>query len=300
MDEPLLDETGLDGSRPRRAVRPPAGGGAVRRAGPDRRRRAATGALPPLPSGHLRRRDRPGARYRAVAAGAGQQPGQPRLSLLRASRLRQDHLRPHPGPLPQLRARAASGAVRAMPVLPRPGPRRPGQHRRDRDRRGQPRRGRRRPGSAGAGVLRPGRQSLQDLHRRRGPHGDHGGLQRPAQAGRGAAAARQVHLRHHRAGQGDRHHPLPDAPLPVPAGAAAGAHRLSRQALRGGGDRGGGGRAPAGGASRGRVGAGLALGAGPAARRRGRARGRLSAGDGPARLHAGLAAGRVRGRLRGG
>ena len=39
------------------------------------------------------------------------------------------------------------------------------------------------------------------------------GLQRPAQAGRGAAAARQVHLRHHRAGQGDRHHPVADPPL---------------------------------------------------------------------------------------
>ena len=48
------------------------------------------------------------------------------------------------------------------------------------------------------------------------------GLQRPAQAGRGAAAARQVHLRHHRAGQGDRHHPVADPPLPVPAGAADG------------------------------------------------------------------------------
>ena len=46
------------------------------------------------------------------------------------------------------------------------------------------------------------------------------GLQRAAQDRRRAAGAREVHLRHHRAGQGHRHHPLAHAPLPVPAGAA--------------------------------------------------------------------------------
>ena len=58
------------------------------------------------------------------------------------------------------------------------------------------------------------------------------GLQRPAQGRRGAAAAREVRLRHHRARQGDRHHPLPHPPLPVPAAAAAAARRLPRRALR--------------------------------------------------------------------
>ena len=50
---------------------------------------------------------------------------------------------------------------------------------------------RRRTGFARAGVLCPGQQPLQDLHRRRGPHGDHGRLQCLAEAGRGAAAACQ-------------------------------------------------------------------------------------------------------------
>ena len=43
------------------------------------------------------------------------------------------------------------------------------------------------------------------------------GLQRPAQAGRGAAGVRQVRLRDHRAGEGARHDPVADPPLPVPA-----------------------------------------------------------------------------------
>ena len=47
------------------------------------------------------------------------------------------------------------------------------------------------------------------------------GLQRAAQARRGAAGAPRVRLRHHRAGEGARHHPVAHPPLPVPPGPAA-------------------------------------------------------------------------------
>ena len=83
-------------------------------------------ALPPLPAGDLRRGHRPGPRDRAAARGAGGQPGQPRLPLLRAARLRQDHLRPDPGPRAQLRAGAGRRPVRRVRLVPRPRPRRPG------------------------------------------------------------------------------------------------------------------------------------------------------------------------------
>ncbi len=104
----------------------------------------------------------------------------------------------------------------------------PGQHRRDRDRRGQPRRRGRRPRPARARLLRPGRRPLQDLHHRRGAHGDAAGLQRPAQARRGTAAAPEVHLRDHRAGEGHPDDQVADAPLPVPAHAAVGDARAHR------------------------------------------------------------------------
>ena len=60
-------------------------------------------ALPEIPSGHLRRGGRSGARDRAAHAGAVERPDQPCLSLLRAPRLRQDLQRADPGPLAQLR-----------------------------------------------------------------------------------------------------------------------------------------------------------------------------------------------------
>ena len=50
--------------------------------------------------------------------------------------------------------------------------------------------------------------ALQDLHHRRSPHADAGGLQRPAEDAGGAAAARQVHLRHHRGAEDPDHHPV--------------------------------------------------------------------------------------------
>ena len=113
-------------------------------------------------------------------------------------------------------------AVRRVPVVPRPRPRRPGQHRRHRDRRRQPRWRRRRPRPARAGVLRAGQQSRYKVYIIDEAHMvSPAGLQRAAQAGRGAAAAPALHLRDDRARQGHRHDPVAHPPLPVPAGAAA-------------------------------------------------------------------------------
>ena len=92
--------------------------------------------------------------------------------------------------------------------LRRARPRRRRLARRRRDRRGQPQRRRRRPRPARARRLRPGPRPLQDLHPRRGAHGDAAGLQRAAQDRRRAAGAREVHLRDDRAREGHRHDPL--------------------------------------------------------------------------------------------
>ena len=192
-------------------------------------------ALPPLPAGDLRRGDRAGPRDRAAAGRAGQQPGQPRLPLLRSAGLRQDHQRADPGARAQLREGADLRPVRGVPVLPRPRARRARLGRRHRDRRRQPRRCGRRPRPARAGLLRPGQQPVQGLHHRRGPHGQLAGLQRPAQAGRGAPGAPEVHLRHHRAGEGHPDHPLAHPPLPLPADPATHALGLPRRAVRQGG-----------------------------------------------------------------
>ena len=150
--------------------------------------------------------------------------------------------RPDPGPRAQLRAGADRRPVRRVRQLQGPGPRRAGLHRRHRDRRGLPRWCRRRPRPAREGVLRAGAQPLQGLHHRRGPHGHDAGLQRPAQAGRGAAAAPAVHLRDHRARQGAADDPVAHPPLPVPADPAAAALVVPLRALRQGGrhDRAGG------------------------------------------------------------
>ena len=119
----------------------------------------------------------------------------------------------------------------------------------------------------------PVREQVQGLHHRRGPHGHDAGLQRPAQARRGAAAAPALHLRHHRARQGAADDPVAHPPLPVPADPAAAALVLPLRALREGGRRDRAGGAAAGRARRRRLGPRHALGARPAARRR-RARGR--------------------------
>ena len=199
--------------------------------------------VPPLPPRDLRRRHRAGARDGAADAGAAHGQGQPRLPLLRPARLRQDDQRPHPGPLPQLRAGSDPRAVRHLRLVRGARPRRRGHGRRHRDRRGQPRRCRRRPRPARARVLRAGPEPLQDLHHRRGAHGDAAGLQRPAEDRRGAAGAREVRLRDDRAREGHRHDPLPHPPLPVPAGPAAAAPGLHGAAVRVRGRGGGAGRA---------------------------------------------------------
>ncbi len=57
-------------------------------------------------------------------------------------------------------------------------------------------------------ALRPGAGALQGLHHRRSAHAVDAGLQRPPEDAGRAAAARQVHLRHHRDPQGAGDHPL--------------------------------------------------------------------------------------------
>ena len=194
-------------------------------------------SLPPLPARDVRPGHRAGPRHRAAAQRARARPGQPRLPLLRSPRLRQDHVGPHPRPQPQLRAGARRRPVRRVRQLRRAGHRGQRLHRRDRDRRRVARRCRRRPRPAREGVLRAGPRPLQDLHHRRGAHGDHGRVQRPAQAGRGAAAAPALHLRHHRAREGAADDPVAHPPLPVPADPAADAGRLPRRAVHQGGRR---------------------------------------------------------------
>ena len=120
------------------------------------RRGVTPRAVPPLPARDLRRGHRAGSRDRAAARRAREQPGQPRLPLLRSARLRQDHLGADPGPRPQLRAGADRRPVRRVRQLPRPRPRRRRLDRRDRDRRRVARWRRRRPRPAREGVLRAG------------------------------------------------------------------------------------------------------------------------------------------------
>ena len=190
--------------------------------------------------------------------------------------------------------------MRRLRLVRRARPVRRGLDRRDRDRRRQPRRRRRRPRPARARLLRPGRGPLQDLHHRRGAHGDPAGVQRPAEAGRGAAAAPEVHLRDHRAGEGHRDDQVADAPLPVPAdapfgdaGPDRGDPQLRGRALRPGG-------AAAGGAGGRRVRAGHAVHPRPAAGRLGRGRDQVRPRGLAARLHRRQPARRDRGRVRGG
>ncbi len=242
-------------------------------------------AVPALPAGDLHRGHRAGPRHRAAAGGAGEQPGEPRLPLLRSAGLRQDHERADPGAGAQLRAGAGGRSVRGVRLVPGPGARRAGQHRRDRDRRGVPRRRRRRARPAGEGVLRAGPQQYKVYIVDEAHMVTHAGLQRPAQAGRGAAAAPAVHLRDHRAREGAADDPVAHPPLPVPADPAAAALGVPLRAVREGGRRHRAGRAAARRPRRRRLRARQPVRAGPADRRR-RARGRhLPAGRRPARLH---------------
>ena len=80
--------------------------------------------------------------------------------------------------------------------------------RRDRDGRGLADRQGGRPGAARRAPVPAQLLALQGLHPGRGAHALVQGLERAAEDGRGAAAARQVHLRHHRAAQGPDHRPV--------------------------------------------------------------------------------------------
>jgi hypothetical protein len=151
-------------------------------------------------------------------AGAAEQPGQPRLPVQRAARLRQDHQRAHPGPVAELRA-----GPHAEPC-------------------GECQSCRSTSRANGAGSIdvieidaasHGGVDDARDLREKAffAPASSRykiyiideahmvtsAGLQRAAQARRGAAGAPQVHLRHHRAREGHRDHPVAHPPLPVPA-----------------------------------------------------------------------------------
>ena len=67
-----------------------------------------------------------------------------------------------------------------------------------------------RPGAglAGRSHLRPGQCEEAGVHRGRGPHALHPGLQCSAEDSGGAAGAPDVHSGHYGAPQGARHHPL--------------------------------------------------------------------------------------------
>ena len=110
------------------------------------------------------------------------------------------------------------------------------------DRRRHPQRRRAGARAARERALQPGARPLQGVDHRRGPHALHRRLQRAAEDARGAAAAGQVHLRHHRVPQAARHHPLalPAVRLPHDLGArdpGAPAHGGGRRGHQGVGRR---------------------------------------------------------------
>ena len=242
--------------------------------------------LPSLSPRDVRRAHRAVARDGSAAVGAAARPRQPRLPVQRPARLRQDDVGAHPRPLPQLRRRPHRHPVRHVPELRRALAAGRRLARRRRDRCGEPQRRRRRPRPARARRVRPRARPLQDLHPRRGAHGDAAGVQRPAEDRGGAARAREVHLRDDGAREGHRHHPLPHAPLSLPARAARAAARLCgrARAQREGRDR--AGRSAARRARRRRLGARHALPARPAHRGRRREHGHLRARGRAPRLHA--------------
>ena len=117
----------------------------------------------------------------------------PRLPVHRPARRRQDDHRAPPREGAQLREGADRRAVRRLHAVRRD--RRGARGRRRRDRRRLEQRRRQRPRHREAVKYRPARDRLQGLHRRRGPHALAGRVQRAAEDARGAAAAREVHLR---------------------------------------------------------------------------------------------------------
>ena len=240
-----------------------------RRAG--RRLPRARAQIPPR---LVRRPHRPGRHGAHDLERVRDRPHPAGLDPHRRARRRQDHHRPHPRPRAQLRiARRLghrahhqdAGDGRALPGHHREPP-----HRRAGNGRRLPQQRRRRAPDQRRRPLRAGVGALQGLHPRRSAHALGRGLQRAAEDAGRAAAARQVHLRHHRnpQGAGDGAVALPALrPAPgrrVGAGAASARHR------RQGEDRDRAGGAGADRARGGRLGARFAVAARPGhcARRR--------------------------------
>ncbi len=171
----------------------------------------------------------PGGGHPPAGRGPGEAP--PRLSFRRAAGRGKDHVGPHPRPgrqLPFPRGRRALQPLRQLspdPLRTIPGC---GGNRRcfpPRDRSGA--------AASGGGGLPPRGKPLQGLHHRRGPYAHPGGLQCPPQNLGGAAAPRDLHVRHHRAPQSPAH-----GPFPLP-GLLASAHPRGAHRQEGGGDRAG-------------------------------------------------------------
>ena len=169
-----------------------------------RQGRALRRAGAQVPSGHLRRPDRPGRHGDDAEERVRHRPHRARLHADRRARRGQDHHGAHPVARPQLRARGRRQAhlrhAGVRPPLRRdhggPAPRRAGDGRRLQHRRRQHPRDHRKRALPAAG--RP----LQGVPHRRGAHALQGRLQRAAEDAGGAAGAREVHLRHHGGAQG--------------------------------------------------------------------------------------------------
>ena len=192
-------------------------------------------ALPQVPSTDLQGRRRAGGGRADALERARERQGAAGLPLRRAARHGQDLARAHPRQVDELRARADVGPRRHLPRLRVDLDRRLA--RRGRDGRRLAARDRRRPGAPGARRAPAGRGPHEGLHPRRGPSADRPGLERAAEADRGAPAAPALHLLHDRAaeGAGDSAVALPDVRLPAAAAARPRAEAASDRRRRGDG-----------------------------------------------------------------
>ena len=166
-----------------------------------------SGAVPQVAAQGVLRRYRTGAHHRDTEKTGGRGPHLPRLPFHRHPGHRQDHLRQNSGQGRQLRTPGQRRPLLPVPQLRGAGKRqlsgRAGAGRRLQQRRGPG------PCPAGRGHLRPRQREKAGLHRGRGPHAVHGGLQRFAENSGGAPGPPDVHSGHHGAPQGARHHPFP-------------------------------------------------------------------------------------------
>ena len=139
-----------------------------------------------------------------LRAALAQQPGQPRLPLLRPARLRQDHQRPDPGPRAQLRAGADRRPVRRVRLAAATWPAAaPGSIDVIEIDAASPRRCRRRPRPARAGVLRAGAAAAtRSTSSTRPTWSRTQGFNALLKLVEEPPQHLQVHLRHDRAGEG--------------------------------------------------------------------------------------------------